>query len=619
MKKRILSLLLALVLLLTALPQYLTPARAEDAPVYSGVCGAQGDNLTWSLDPDSGILTVRGSGDMADYDSDKEAPWADSMKKIKQIVLAEGVTGVGSRAFYWAEYAVSLSLPNSLTRIGESAFYYCMDLKEVTIPAGVKELPKAAFCNCFELERVALPEGLTAIGNSAFYGCFVLREINWPSTLLRIGDSAFIHADFKTVVLPDGLKDVGNNAFEYNNLLTAIRFPDSVERFGTSAVGSCSMLTDVRLPAGLTEIPNHCFMNCSSLESVAIPAGVTRIGDFAFNGCSRLWNLELPAGTAEIGSYAFSDCKWLMGITLPALSKIDFGAFEGCDILTGVVVLSSSTRFQSYREDLIFNGPENTTLYGYTGTSIESYAQKHGYPFVDWSTHTHSWHETVLEPSCTLGGYQVQVCDCGHIQSATPLKALGHCYRNGRCIRCDKSVPAEFSDVKEGAYYYDPVMWAVDNGITSGAGDGVFSPKKVCTREQVVTFLWKAAGSPRPESSQNPFTDVKSGKYYYNAVLWAVEKGITSGSSAAKFGVGKPCTREQVVSFLWKALGSPAPAGTESPFTDVKPGKYYFSPVLWAVEHGVSSGATPTTFGVGRPCTRAQVVTFLYNAYVLNG
>ena len=102
-------------------------------------------------------------------------------------------------------------------------------------------------------------------------------------------------------------------------------------------------------------------------------------------------------------------------------------------------------------------------------------------------------------------------------------------------------------------------------------------------------------------------------------MLWAVERGITSGATAASFGVGKPCTREQVVSFLWKALGSPAPAGTESPFTDVKPGKYYFNPVLWAVENGITSGATPTTFGVGRPCTRAQVVTFLYNAYVLNG
>ena len=172
-----------------------------------------------------------------------------------------------------------------------------------------------------------------------------------------------------------------------------------------------------------------------------------------------------------------------------------------------------------------------------------------------------------------------------------------------------------FMDVNTDSYYYVPVFWAVQNGITTGTGDESFSPNQSCTREQVVTFLWKAAGSPEPEATSSPFSDVKPDKYYFKPVLWAVEKGITSGLSDGRFGVGRACTREQVVSFLWKAVGSPEPEGAENPFTDVKPGKYYYKPVLWAVENGVTSGVSATSFGVGKTCTRAQIVTFLYNVY----
>ena len=127
-----------------------------------------------------------------------------------------------------------------------------------------------------------------------------------------------------------------------------------------------------------------------------------------------------------------------------------------------------------------------------------------------------------------------------------------------------------------------------------------------------MTFLWKAAGSPEPEITENPFTDVKENKYYYKAVLWALENGITAGVDVDLFGVGLSCTREQVVSFLWKAAGSPEPYTQENPFTDVKPNKYYYKPILWAVENGITAGVDVDLFGVGQDCTRAQIVTFLY-------
>ena len=615
--RRICSLLLVLVLLCTALPDFALPARAEGEPVYSGSCGAQGDNLSWRFDPDSATLTVSGSGDMADYNSDTPAPWDDSKRKIEHIVIEEGVTGVGSYAFYYAENAVSLELPDSLTRIGEWAFDYCMDLKSVVIPDGVTELPKRVFCNCFVLESVVLPDGLTEIGPYAFYGCFILHAVNWPSSLRSIGESAFIHADLEQVTLPEGLTSVGANAFEYNIKLRSITFPDSVESFGSGVLGGCEKLTEVRLPAGLTEIPSNCFNGCRTLTAVEIPAGVTEIKDFAFSDCDHLWRLDIPEGVERIGAYAFSGCDWLLGMTLPSsISYMDFDVYSECDLLTGVVVLSRSMGFQSFREDLIFNGPENTILYGYTGTSIHQYADKHGYPFVDWSTHTHSYHQTVLEPSCTDIGHDVMICDCGDIQSEETLKALGHTYRGGKCIRCGKEPEMSFTDVSEGAYYYDAVMWAVENGITTGTGDGNFSPKQTCTRAQVMTFIWHALGDPAPASTENPFTDVKPDKWYTNAVLWAYHNDpqITSGATEDSFGINGPCTRAQVVTFLWHAAGDPEPETAENPFTDVKPNKWYTKAILWAVENGITSGMGEGIFGTNETCTRAQIVTFLYKA-----
>ena len=171
-----------------------------------------------------------------------------------------------------------------------------------------------------------------------------------------------------------------------------------------------------------------------------------------------------------------------------------------------------------------------------------------------------------------------------------------------------------FADVKESDYFCTPVLWAVSNGITSGISADRFGPSNPCTRAQVVTFLWRAAGSPEPVSTENPFTDVSKSNYYYKAVLWAVENGITSGVSATRFGPNNPCTRAQVVTFLWRFCGSPEPTSIENPFTDVKETAYYYEAVLFAVEYGITSGMSETRFGSTNTCTRAHVVTFLYKA-----
>ena len=168
-----------------------------------------------------------------------------------------------------------------------------------------------------------------------------------------------------------------------------------------------------------------------------------------------------------------------------------------------------------------------------------------------------------------------------------------------------------FVDVATGSYYEDAVDWAVENGITKGTDDTHFSPDGICTRAQAVTFLWRAAGSPEPETRAMPFNDVPVGSYYYDAVLWAVENGITKGTSDTTFSPNMTCTRAQIVAFLWRSEKSPA-AGTANPFADVKSTAYYADAVLWAVKENITKGTTSTTFSPNADCTRAQIVTFLW-------
>ena len=254
--------------------------------------------------------------------------------------------------------------------------------------------------------------------------------------------------------------------------------------------------------------------------------------------------------------------------------------------------------------------------------------------------------------SCTADGYTGdKVCRvCGEVvEKGTVIPAAGHSWDSGEvtkqptetaegvktftCTVCgetrteaipklepkpiDPPTPPTpgnpFKDVASGEYFYDPVLWAVNHTpqITKGTSDTTFSPDATCTRGQVVTFLWRAMGEPEPTSAVNKFTDVATSDYFYKAVLWAVEKGITLGTSDTTFSPNDPCTRAHVVTFLWRAEGRPQASGT-NPFADVASGQYYYSAVLWAVSKNITQGTSATTFSPDNPCTRAQIVTFLY-------
>ena len=179
--------------------------------------------------------------------------------------------------------------------------------------------------------------------------------------------------------------------------------------------------------------------------------------------------------------------------------------------------------------------------------------------------------------------------------------------------------PFRFDDVKDDkAFYFAPVYWAVEQKITRGTSEKLFSPDDGCTRAQAVTFLWRAAGEPEPTKSENPFRDVKGTDYFRKAVLWAVEQGITKGTGEGTFSPDATCTRAQIVTFLYRCAfrGSDIPASEETPrsFPDVPTDAYYAVPVVWALNTAITRGTSPTTFSPDATCTRGEIVTFLYRA-----
>lgn len=248
----------------------------------------------------------------------------------------------------------------------------------------------------------------------------------------------------------------------------------------------------------------------------------------------------------------------------------------------------------------------------------------------------------MTEPTCTEEGLAVYLCHGHGINCETSfeeiiLPATGHVLESvdgyvveptatqpgiglGTCAVCgvegaEQALPPVFSDVAGGEFYSEPLDYCYGQGWVTGVTADTFVPGNACVRAQVVTFLWRAAGKPEPTLEENPFADVRESDFYYEAVLWAVENGITTGTDAHHFSPMGVCNRTQVVTFLWRAFGQPEPGAAEQPFGDVQVGSWYEKPVLWAVEEGITSGMTATTFGPMASCNRAQIVTFLYRAY----
>lgn len=233
----------------------------------------------------------------------------------------------------------------------------------------------------------------------------------------------------------------------------------------------------------------------------------------------------------------------------------------------------------------------------------------------------HRYDAVVIAPTCTQNGYTKHTCSgCKDSYTDNETVKTGHIIKYGVCEKCNMRFSNPFYDVNGTDWFYSAVMWAYYNTpqVTNGKDESHFAPKASCTRAQVVTFLWRAAGRPEPSGSVQQFSDVpktNSYAYCYDAILWAVENGITKGTDATHFSPNATVTRAQFVTFLWRYAGEPAPKNMSCSFNDVNANAFYYKAVLWAVENGVTTGKTATQFAPGTTCTRCEVAAFMFRAF----
>ena len=531
-------------------------------------------------DGEAKIVDFYGSGDVTIPSEIKGYPVAvigeDAFHKkneLTSVVIPDSVRTIEDDAFSFCRALKSVTFGNGLKRIGQRAFVCCESLEEAILPDSVEILDISAFADCYSLRTVRFGKNLSFVGEGTFFCCYDLHGITVDEkneSFISL-DGVLYSKDLTEIVwcpiskteisMPESVTIIGPSAFSECSNIKNLSIPENVTLIGNAAYEGCS-ITDLVIPDSVTEVGMAAFAHISSLKSVTFGSGLKKIPGLLFEGCGSLTYLMIPDGVTEIGKRAFNGCSSLKTITIPAsVTEIDcFQVFDSCSSLTDIYYGGTRSVWNRITQDMKL--PSQTTVH----------FGENPPPVVD---------PPVVDPP---------VVDPPTVDEPT----------------------VSFSDVKAGAFYADAVAWAVKKGITSGTSKTTFSPDAGCTRGQVVTFLWRAAGSPEPKSGKNPFSDVKTDDYFFKAVLWATENGVTTGTGKTTFSPSSVCTRGQIVTFLWRAAGSPEPKSGKNPFSDVGAEDYYFKAVLWAVEEGITKGTGAHSFSPASPCTRGQIVTFLY-------
>ena len=694
--------------------------NGEAAHTYDGsgkctVCGQQSSETLaagdgWTL-THSGTLTVSGTGDLPAVPRDGASePWQAYADKILSVVIENGVPTVGS-----------------------GVFADCTALRKVSVPASVTELDVKAFSGCVSLAiyEVAAGNAVYASDNGVLFDAGKTRLLSYPAakadsaytvpgTVGSIDKNAFAGAQLTSLTVPDSVTSIGEGAFSGCKKLKSVRLSQNLTKLEASLFSGCTALSEISIPDSVKELGRAVFSGCTSLHEIEIPDKVTVIPEEAFKGCTALEKISLPKSVSHINKDAFSGCT--LKTIAYAGSDTDFGRIEteggGTEIKEAEKSYTRTDHVHSYTDTVI---APTCTERGYTLSACScgdkkegSYKAPLGHSYRDGictrcgildpsrdSTHEHEFRAAVTAPTCGSEGFTSYRCSCGEcytkdyvsalehktelsgaraagclkggysgdevcsvcgrvfksggviyalghstelrgvkaagctekgysgdllctrcgdiIEPGKAVDALGHRYSGGKCTVCGAKEPVSgdsvipvFRDVIRSAFYYDAVQWAVKNGVTNGTSADTFSPDESCTRYQIVLFLWRAAGKPEAKAAVS-FTDVSPGDSFYKAVQWAVECGITRGTGDSAFSPYAPCTRAQIVTFLYRAAGSPAADG-QCRFFDVAADSYYRDAVVWAGGRGITLGTSATTFSPDQPCTRAQVVTLIYRA-----
>ena len=626
MKKRLLSFVLAVLMIASLLPATALAANIVD----SGTCGAE---VTWTLDSE-GVLTISGSGDMNDYGS-SGAPWHD---RVKSAVIAEGVTSIGDYAFWDCYDLASVSIPDSVTRIGSSAFSYCKSLTSVTIPNSVTSIGEGAFEDCTSLNGIWVAEGNSHYSSDA--------------------SGVLFDKDMTTLIQCPG------------SFSGAYTIPNSVTSIGDDAFSNCKSLTSVTIPDSVTSISDFAFSFCESLTSVTIPDSVTSIGEWAFFGCSSLTDVY----------YAGSEAQW---------KAISISSNRNDDLLTANIHYNYGSHTHSYKDVVTAptcTEKGYTTHTCACGDSyVDTYVDALGHAWdngkvtkeptetetgvktftctrcgetktetIPKLAHEHSYKAVVTAPTCTAKGYTTHTCACGDSYVDTYVDALGHAWDEGKvtkeptetetgvktftCTRCGET-RTETMPVIPHVHSYKDVVTAptcTAKGYTThtcACGDsyvdtyvdalghawdnGKVTKEPTETETGVKTFTCTRCGETKTETIPATGSDVDVTQMFsdvtknwaYPGIQYCVTHKLMGSTGGDKFAPTMTTTRAQIVQILYNLEGEPKVSGT-TPFTDLTQ-DWYQDAVLWAYQTGVVAGTSSTTFEPDLPVTREQIAVIL--------
>ena len=546
--------------------------------------------------------------------------------KSADYAVPSGTVAIAGGAFKDCAKLESLVIPDSVISIGKSAFENCAALKRITLPKSIAKLEALTFSGCAALAEIALPDSVKTLGEKVFSGCAALKSVKIPAEVTVIPAEAFSGCvSLESITIPKNVSHINERAFDGCTALKKVDYLGSdtdwsqvTKETGNNALDNAEKsftrtdhehkYTDTVIPPTCTErgcTVHLCACGDKREDSYTPPLGHSYKGGI----CVRCGILD-PNGDTQ------HKHDFIPSVTKPTCLTEGFTTYTcscgECYTKDYVSAVGHKTQLQNAKAAGCLTG-------GYTGDEVCTVCGK---VFKQGSVIFALGHDPqparVKAPTCTESGYTGDlICmRCGDMtQAGKTVAATGHKFFGGVCSVCGtkgaEAVP-EFDDVKPGAFYFDAVQWAVENGITNGTGKNTFSPNDVCSRYQIVMFLWRAAGQPEAKAAVS-FADVKPGDIFYEAVQWAVERGITKGTSSTSFSPFAPCTRGQIVTFLYRSAGSPKVSGACN-FSDVSSGSFCHDAVIWASSEGITNGTSAGRFSPNEGCTRAQVVTFLYRA-----
>ena len=591
---------------------------------------------------------------------------------LKSITIPDSVTNTWGYIFQDCTSLSDVTLGNSLTDIYDGMFQNCNSLTSIEIPDSVTSIGKLAFYECDNLSRVTIGKSVNYMGENSFTWCTKLRTIifkgnaptfysglfyhvtatayypannsTWTSSVRRDYDGKITWKPYNSLAdIPLSGKPISTVELLSNGAMEVIT-PQAVYPGDYSTKVTKDYILKTASFSNL--VPNQQYVLFSMIEvstqDPLVPSNLLYV-DQAVAEADGTLTFDYVQREVHDVSYVFVCGASNKDLKNAEISFSEMSADGALQVVNPTIIYNGKLLIEG--QDYVVVGTVDFSEAGEYTCYIRGIRNYTGFVECDYTVdgHSHSFTNFISNDnaSCTNDGTMTAKCDsCDAIRTIIDEgSALGHSFgdwtviqeptttENGVeehiCTRCGHAeqrsiakLENPFNDVAPGSFFYEPVMWAIENGITNGTSATTFGPNDQCMRAHVVTFLWRAVGSPEPTRTDNPFVDVKPTDFYYKPVLWAVENGITAGMDATHFGPTAYCNRAQVVTFLYRTMGNPTVGAATNPFTDVAAGSFYERAVLWAVENGVTAGLSATSFGPNSICNRAQIVTFLYRAFV---